>query len=310
PTALKLERVLQYDGFHTVGTGGNHINGHFTNFRNTLQVPTCIDRQFVVFGDTHGGLGPARHFFEHRLGFGCRMGTVGQDVQKFATIAIAHAKFNAFKAVEDVELGDTQAGDAIDSNRTFKCCTIKPPTTTRAPRDRTEFFADRRQALTDFVVEFGRERTRAYPRGIGLGDTQYVIECLGAYASTGRGRTRHAIAAGYVGIGAVINIQHGALRTFEQQTLTVFLGPMQVVGDVSHHTFERFSPLCRLILDGRGIDSLSVEITRQTVVVAVERHIQLLRNRRGIEEILDTQCPTSDLVFVGRADTTARSTDF
>src|SRR5690606_33488513 len=161
--ASALERVAQHNGFVAVGARGNQVDGNAAQLGDPLEVAAGSGGQLGVFGDADSGLAPARQFFEHRLGLRDGMGAVRQHVAEFAIDAVTHAKLDGFQAVEHVELGDAQAGNAVQAHRALERCAVEPAAATGTPRDRAEFLADGGQTRADFVYQFGGERTGTHP---------------------------------------------------------------------------------------------------------------------------------------------------
>src|SRR5690606_9313781 len=138
-----FERLVQHDGLHAVRSGGDHVDGYITHFSNTLEVAARIDGQFVVFSDPGSGFRPARQLLEHRLGVHYGVCTVGQNFEEFATVAVTDTDLQSFQAVQDIELGDAQAVDAVNHHRALHGGAVEPTTSTRPAGNRAEFFAHR-----------------------------------------------------------------------------------------------------------------------------------------------------------------------
>src|SRR5690606_38215757 len=160
-----LERLVQHDGFHAVGAGGDHVDRHIAYFSNALEVAACIDRQLVVFSDAGSGFTPARQLLKDGLGAGHGIGTIGKHIKELALIAISDTDLQGFDAVKHIELGDAKAVDAIDHDRALHGCTVEPAAATRPPGNRAKLLADFGQVCADIVVQFSRKRAGTYPRG-------------------------------------------------------------------------------------------------------------------------------------------------
>src|SRR5438132_7175226 len=87
---------------------------------------------------------------------------------------VADADLQFLEAVEHVELGEGDAGDAGYGHRLADQHRIEPAATALAPGDRAELMAARAKPLADRIVLLGRERARADARRISLGDTEHI----------------------------------------------------------------------------------------------------------------------------------------
>ncbi|MNS53297.1 hypothetical protein D3C72_860480 [compost metagenome] len=294
--------MTQDNGFIAVRTGRHQVDRHAADFGNALQVATGRLGQLVVLGDADGRFRPTRQLFQDRLRLRNRVRAIRQHVAEFAVHAVADAELNRFQTVQHVQLGDAQAGNAVQTDRTLQRRAIKPAAATRTTCDRTEFLADGGQAGADLVNQFRGERTRTDAGGVRLGDTQYVIQLLRAYTSTSGRGTSHAIAAGDEGVRAVIDVQQGALRTFEKNALAFLLHCVQVARHVLDHRRNSRSQCHGLIAHLAGRHRFGAQVLGQHEVVVIQHFGELLVKQRRVKQVLHAQCATGDLVFVRRAD--------
>src|SRR6185312_325619 len=86
------------------------------------------------------------------------------------------ADLEFWKTVEDIELGQRDAGDARDLHRLAHHHRIEPTAAPLAPGDDAELLAARAQQLAGRVLEFGRERPAADAGGVGLGNAQHEAD--------------------------------------------------------------------------------------------------------------------------------------
>ncbi|KAG0927778.1 hypothetical protein G6F31_017929 [Rhizopus arrhizus] len=133
------------------------------------------------------------------------------------------------------------AGNAVQADRALQRGAVEPAATTRATGRGTVLGAAVTDALADFVVQFGRERAAADAGGVGLGDAQHVVDRIGADAGTGQCATDGGVGAGDVRVGAVVDVQQCALRTFEQHALTLLAQVVQDAGHVGLHRLHVFA---------------------------------------------------------------------
>ena len=93
---------------------------------------------------------------------------------------------------------------------------VEPAAAPPPPGHGAELAAALAEALADLVGELGRERAAADPRRVGLGDAEHKADRRRADPRPGRRLAGHRVRRGDVGIGAVIDIEHRALRALEQ----------------------------------------------------------------------------------------------
>src|SRR5690606_23255389 len=124
-----------------------------------------------------------------------------------AAVLVGDADLQRVHAVEHVQLGDAQAGDAVDGDGALERDDVHPAAAARATGGGATFLAAVTQALADVVVQLGRERAAADAGGIGLGNAPHVVDGIGADAGAGQGAAHRGIRGGDVGIGAVVDVQ-------------------------------------------------------------------------------------------------------
>jgi hypothetical protein len=120
-----------------------------------------------------------------------------------------------YEAIEDIEFGDAESRYTIDLNASTKCRRIEPTATPGPSGDRSELIAPLGQMAAHLVLQLGWEWARTNPRGIGLGESEYIVNLARANAGTRTHGTGHAVATGHVGIGAVIDVEQRALGALE-----------------------------------------------------------------------------------------------
>src|SRR5690606_28985260 len=152
-------------------------------------------------------LGPAREPQVHRgdlfPALRRRRGVLGA----LATVLVGDADLELFHAVEHVELGDAQAGDAVDGHGALERDDVHPAAAARAAGGGAVLGAAVADALADLVVQLGRERAAAHAGSVGLRYTQHVVDVLRAHAGAGQRAAHSGVGAGDVRVGAVVDVQ-------------------------------------------------------------------------------------------------------
>src|SRR5690606_35489922 len=119
----------------------------------------------------------------------------------------------------------------------------------------------------------------------------------------------NTVAAGHIRIGAMVDVQQCALRTFKQQTPPCFASPVQLVRYVCHHRLEFSSQGHSLVTHFIERNSVGTEIACEHKVMEVEQFLELGVECLRIVKILHAQRSATDLVLVGRADTPSGRTN-
>jgi hypothetical protein len=164
------------------------------------------------------------------------------------------------------------------------------------------------QELTDFVIEFGRERAFANARGVSLGDAEDITQRTRTHARTGSGLAGNRVGRGHIGIGAVVDIEQRTLRAFKQDAGT---GAALLVEQQPHGFAERQDALgnrAQLFHDRFMRDFGRTETATKCVVMRQDA-IDLGGKRLHVGEIHNADSAAANLVFVSRADATACGAD-
>ena len=218
-----------------------------------------------------GVLVPARELQVHRRAFFPAGGVERRVFGALAAVFVGDADLQLLHAVEDVELGDAQAGDAVDGDRALERDDVHPAAAARTAGGGAVFLAAVADALADFVVELGRERAAADARGVGLGDAEHVVDRIGADAGAGERAADGGVGRGDVRIGAVVDVEQRTLRAFEQHALALLAQLVEDAGDVGLHRLDVFAEGQRFVERLLEVDGLDAQVLGQHEVVVVER---------------------------------------
>ena len=135
---------------------------------------------------------------------------------------VGGAHFERIHAVQHIQLGQRDALDAADLDGLTHHHRVKPAATPPPARDGAKFVAALAQALPHRIVQLGGKRAGTDARGIGLGDAQHITDRARTDAAARRRLSRHGVGRSDVRVRAVIDIEHGALRTLKKNS---FAGP-------------------------------------------------------------------------------------
>ncbi len=190
----------------------------------------------------------------------------------------------------------------LDRHRLAHQHRVKPAAAPRATGIGAELVADAAEPLADLVMQFGRKRAFANARRVGLGDAQHIAGRARSHARTRRRLPRHRVGRSDIRIGAVIDIEHRALRAFEQHALAALHRlidqPPRRLADTAGS-----SARCRAAAraDPRRSTSGRSSPRRSGSWCASRRSI-LPVERLFIGQIGNANGAAADFVFIGRAD--------
>src|SRR5450432_662154 len=227
----------------------------------------------------------------------------------FAFVFVADADLDLPLGVEDVELGDYQRIDAVDHFGVAQDLQVEPAAAARASGDGAKFLA----ALAHFfgvdVGHFGGKGTAAYAGGIGLGNSEDVFEASGRDADSGGSAAGNRAGRSDVGIGAVVDVQHGALRAFEEHGLVFVERAIDELGGVADVAANFFAEREGFFNFLREIDVGAVSSLGEAIFFGDDVG-GFFAEELGIEQIAHAQAAASHFVFIGRADAARGGADF
>ncbi len=137
-----------------------------------------------------------------------------------AFVCVARAYFYFVHPIQYIQLGKREAINAGNANGLPRENRVEPPAAALSARDSAEFLATLTEPCADIVVLLGGKRPASYPRRISLDDAQHKTDGAHADARSGARGARHGIGGCHKRIGAVIRIEHDALRPLEQNALS------------------------------------------------------------------------------------------
>src|SRR3982075_3093637 len=159
--SLSLERVLYQNSILAFRAGGKQGDWAAHQFLDPADIFDGLGRQIGPGTGVGGRLLPALDGLvdRHHPGLGALAGR--QMVDFLAVQHIAGADLDTVEAVENIELGQRQPGDAAGAGGLSPQPRIEPAAAPLAPGVDAEFLAAAADLLTDLVAQFGRERTLA-----------------------------------------------------------------------------------------------------------------------------------------------------
>ncbi len=292
-------------GVLALGTGRQQGHRAAHQLLDATDIFDRLRRQLAP-GARPRGLGlPPLHGLVDRLDLGLGVLASGQVIDLTAVEAIAHAHFQLVQAVQDVELGQRQAVDSTGPYGLPHEHGIEPAAAPRASGHGAELAALLADALPEPFGPLGWEWPLPDPGRVGLADAEHVADRGRSEAGAGGGLRGHGIGGGHVRIRAVIDVEQGALRAFEQNALA--LAPLLVEQrphrvDIRQHARRDF---LKLPLHGIDADLRHAQPAAQRVVVR-QQPLDLAPERARVGKVHDTDRAPTHLVLVGRADAATR----
>ncbi len=231
---------------------------------------------------------------------------IGEDV---AAVAIADADVHGLARVEHIELGQRDAVEAVDARRIPQCHRVHPAAPPRPTRHGAELVPPHAEQIGGRAVQLGRKRPASDPRAVGLRDAEHAVDLGGrhararARAAGGRARGRDE------GIGAVIEVQHGALGALEEQRGARVDPARQEergVRDVGREP-ARVAPV--RVEDRVHGEGLGVVDLPQEPVLLEDVELELLTEELLVEQVRHADADARRLVRIGRSHALAGGAD-
>ncbi len=234
----------------------------------------------------------------------------GVEVRHRAAVAlVGHRDADLVELIEHVELGDHHRVERIDAGRVAQRRQVEPAAAARPPGGGAVLLARRAQMRGLGLGHLARERAMAHARGVRLGHADHAIDRARAEADP-QGRARRARGRGRdVRVGAVVEIEQGALRALEQHPPAGLQRRVKLARDVAHQRPQPRDGLGQLGMDGgaaHGADPRGVGgLARMTLAVALRRGDE----RVAVEQVADADPGAARLVAVRSTDPAAGGAD-
>ena len=229
-------------------------------------------------------------------------------VKPRAVNLVGGADLQCLEPVKDIQLGQRHAGDAGHSVCLAHHHRIEPATATLAPGHGAEFTATLTHAVAIRAEILGRERAGADAGGIGLGDPQHKADACRAGTGPGRGLAGNGVRGCNKRICAMVDVQHHALRAFEQHAAVVGTGLFQ-------HPPALAGKGQDLVTDGQKPVKHRLRVclrlaggTKPDIVMRRHR-LELAAKRLFTGKVTKPNSAACHLVLIGRANAAAGGAD-
>src|SRR5690606_14871331 len=211
-----FERMLADDDGIAGRPRRYHVDRHARELLDALEVAPRGLRQRSVVRHVLRLVFPARPALVDRLALDVAVREERHLGRHLAVDAVTRAKLDLGQAVEHVELRETERGQTVREHGTPEQHGVEPAAAARPSRRRAELMADARQVLADRVRELGRERPGTDARRVRLHDTEHAVERRRTDTRAAQRTADRRIRRRDERIRAEIDVEHRALRTFEQ----------------------------------------------------------------------------------------------
>ena len=225
-------------------------------------------------------------------------------VEHLAVASVADADLERGHAVEHVELGERDAPNAADLHRLAHQHGVEPAAAPGTAGHGAELAPALAKRAADLVVELGRERPAAHPRGVGLGDAEHVADGPRPDPGARRRLACERVGGGDERIGPVVDVEHRPLRALEEDALALLPGAVEPVPDRRGEGQQAGREREQGVLQLGGVRIGNPEAAPERVVMQ-QQLAEPGPERFDIAQVAEAYGAAADLVLVGRADAAA-----
>ena len=218
---------------------------------------------------------------------------------------IGHTDLDFIELIEHIQLGDGQAIQAVDLHRIAANHPVKPATAAPTARGGAVLAAAIAKVVREAALQLSGEGPLTDAGGVGLGNSDDAVDQGWANPSANAGTTSHRVGGRHIGIGAVIEIQQGALGPFKQDVFASPRGVMDGAGAIHHMAGEAAAVVGVFGNHLLGIEGLKAIQLLQLQVFRSDRPLQTLAQQLLIEQVDHAQTTALSLIGIGGADATA-----
>ena len=247
--------------------------------------------------------------FEDRTAAGEILGAGREVFDPLAIEFVGHTHLDRIELIEHIELGDRQAVEAVHLHGVAADHAVEPATAPASAGGGAVFSAAVAKVVIETALQFGRKGTLAHPGGVGLRHADHPVDQGGAHTGTDAGPPRHRVGGGHVGVGAMVEIEQGALGPLKEDVLA---GPGGLVDRARaiHHMGSESLAIAGVLGDHRlGIERIEAVDLLQEVVLLGQRAQQPVAQPFGVEQVDHTDTVAIRLVRIGGADAAAGGAD-
>ena len=164
---------------------------------------------------------------------------------------------------------------------------VEPPDPARPAGRRPDLVAPLRDARPDLVEQLGRERPRADARRVRLHHAEDLVDLQRADATARARAAGDGRRAGHVRVAAVVEVEQGALRPFEQDVVAARQRVLHEPRAVGHVRREPLTPAKRLVDERLDVEACLGAEHREQGVLLGQDTLELRPQRMLVAQILD-----------------------
>ena len=138
---------------------------------------------------------------------------------------VSDANLQFVEPTKHVKFGQGQTGEPVDALGVSHDDGVKPAAATLSAGRGTEFMTNRAHVFTRLIVEFGGHGAVADTRNVGLRDADDVLHVAGVDACAVGGVAPRGDGGGYVGEGALVNVEKTTLCAFKDDICLLYTSP-------------------------------------------------------------------------------------
>src|SRR5688572_8941848 len=297
------------DDLVTTRSDAHVSDGRLRQLLQAIEIATRGGGQVLDPARRSRGALPPRHPLVLRRGALQRREIGGKLVVQLAIDLVRRAQRDPVEGVEDVELGDREVGESIDSPGVPHDDRVEPSASPRTAGSRAELVAELPRSLAELAFHLGGQRSTTDTRRVRLHHAKHGIDGRRRDAGTDRGAPGGRVARCDVRIGAVIDVEQRSLRPLEQHRSAALHGAMNHQADVFREWQQARAELVEeleRLLDADLLLAAEAAQLRDGMLGALRD--QLLESF-PVAQIEDANAPPRDLVLVRRPDAAACRAD-
>lgn len=249
------------------------------------------------------GLLPALKFLVHDLAL-LEEGQVGGEVVELLALGglVGDSHLEDRECVQHIELRQVEGRVVVDGDRVLEDDEVEPAAAALAAGADTPLAANLLQLGAGLAEVLGLEDALADARGVGLDDADDAVDLGGVEGQAGDDAAETGVAAGDVGVGAVVNVQHEGVGTLDEDLLIVVLGLLHELDGVDAVGRK----LLAVLLEARNLVlDVVLEQVAEALLVSAGELAQLALEGGLVEDFVDADTTAGGLGAVRGANAAA-----
>ena len=212
--------------------------------------------------------------------------------------------------VQHVDLGHREGREPAHPLGVLQDDEVQPPAAPPAAGGHAELPAPALERLALLAAELGDERPLADAGGVRLDDAEEPLYPVGGHAGPGADAPAAGGGGGHVWVGAVVDVEHGALGALEYDVPPLVELVVYQDGRVADAPADGVPPAGHLGVQGLGGAGAGLRAHEvQHVLLVREDEGDLVVQDRVVQEVSRAEAYPRDFVLVGRADALAGGAD-